>query len=444
MSTDEDFKLNTVPDEGEGGANAEESAQAAPLTEESEVQAEAAATLAEGQTQSEESRTEADNKPSTDEAKPDTQTTQVAKPKSKTSKIIMNVILVVLIGLGIYSLFGIVNEIKPGEGATFGEVFANASPWFMVLLVGIVLVIMCLDCTKFCIIDKTVTGSYRFASSIKTSFLGKYYDAVTPFSTGGQPMQIYYLNSKGISGGNSTAIVLIRYFSSIFTWASLGAALMIAGTVNHVLDGTTGKTLLMITGWIGVAINLLLPIFIASFLIFPKMMYALTGGIVKLGKKMKIVKDEEKTLKKATKVVDDFKHSFKVMATSPFNLIMLIIVSYAEAFLTFSVPFFVMKAFNCDVAGQLITVMSLNAFATFGVSFIPTPGNSGVMEGMAALAFSSFAGNTLAWSVLVWRLIVYYIYIIIGLGITVRDIIKKNIRNRRNKKTDGEEQRNNS
>ncbi|MGN1060098.1 MAG: YbhN family protein [Candidatus Coproplasma sp.] len=358
--------------------------------------------------------------------------TQAKPQKSKASKIILNVVLVMLIALGIYSLFKVVNEI-PDASSSIGDVFANASPWFMVLLVVIVLSIMFLDCTKFCIIDKTVTGKVRLPSSVKTSFLGKYYDAVTPFSTGGQPMQIYYLNSKGISGGNSTAIVLIRYFSSILTWVSLGAVLMIVGTVNHVLDDTTGKTLLLVAGWVGVGVNLILPIFIAFFLIFPKAMIKLTRGIVRLGKKMKIVKDEEKTLKKATKVVDDFKHSFKVMATSPVMLIMLVLVSYAEAFLTFSVPYFVMKAFSCDVQGQFITIMALNAFATFGVSFIPTPGNSGVMEGMAALAFSAAAGNTLAWSVLVWRLAVYYIYIIIGLVITVRDIIKKNIINRRNK-----------
>ena len=421
MSLDEDLKLNTTHDkraqdgENDGAENVE-------------VQC-----IAEEDGQSKAVEAETEQPVEATQGQP--QNTQGAKRKSKASKIIMNVIFVVLIALGIFSLFGIANEIKPGEGATFSEVFSNASPWFMVLLVVIILSIMTLDCTKFCIIDKTVTGSYRFSSSIKTSFLGKYYDAVTPFSTGGQPMQIYYLNSKGISGGNSTAIVLIRYFSSIFTWATLGAALMIAGTVKHVLDGTTAKTLLLITGWIGVAINLLLPIFIGSFLIFPKIMNKLTRGVVRLGKKLKIVKDEDRALSNATKVVEDFKHSFKVMATSPLNLIMLILVSYAEAFLTFSVPFFVMKAFSCNVEGQFITVMALNAFATFGVSFIPTPGNSGVMEGFAALAFSGAAGNTLAWSVLVWRLAVYYIYIIVGLGITIRDIIKRNIVSKRNGKS---------
>lgn len=366
-----------------------------------------------------------------DDGQPQTAPTVGKPPRKGKSKIIWNIVLVVLIGLGIGSLFGIVGEIDPGSGSSFLEVFGNASPWFMLLLVAIVLVMMTLDCSKFCIINKTVTGKLRLSSSVKTSFLGRYYDAVTPFSTGGQPMQIYYLNSKGISGGNSTAVVMIRYFSSIMCWIIIGSALMITGTVKHVLDGTSGKTLLLVTGWIGIGINLIIPLFIVFFLAFPKAMYKLTGGFVRLGKKMKIVKDEEKTLGRAIKVVDDFKHSFKVMATTPLNLILLILVSFGESFLSFSVPYFVMRAFNCDVQGQLITVMSLNAFATFGVSFVPTPGNSGVMEGMAALAFSAAAGPALAWSVLVWRLAVYYIYILVGLIISVRDIIKKNLRKRR-------------
>ncbi|MDE7257139.1 MAG: lysylphosphatidylglycerol synthase domain-containing protein, partial [Clostridia bacterium] len=114
-------------------------------------------------------------------------------------------------------------------------------------------------------------------------------------------------------------------------------------------------------------------------------------------------------------------------------LILLILVSFGEVGLTFATPFFIMKAFNCPVEGMLFTVMALNAFATFGVSFVPTPGNSGVVEGLGALAFSAFAGATLAWSVLFWRLSVFYIYIFIGIGITVFDVIVKNLKYKKNK-----------
>ena len=354
--------------------------------------------------------------------------------KKRGVRIFWNVFLVVVIALGILSLFGIVGEIGDDSGASFGEVMRNVSPLFCVILVLVVLLTMVLDVAKFCIICKTVTGKFRLGTSAKTNFLGRYYDAVTPFSTGGQPMQIYYLNTKGISGGNSSAIVLIRYFSSIMCWIVLGGALMIAGTVQGVLDGVSGGSILKITGWIGIGVNLIMPAFVTLFLVLPKLMQKLTVGVVKLGHKIKIVKDVDKTTARATKVVSDFKNSFKVMATSPLYLILLLLVCFAESALTFAIPYFVMKAFGCQVDGMLLSIMSLNVFAIFGVSFIPTPGNSGVVESMGALAFSVAAGASLVWSVITWRLSVFYIYILIGLVITIYDMIRKNTKGKKGAK----------
>lgn len=360
---------------------------------------------------------------------------KIAAPphKKRGARIFWNVFLILIVAAGILSLFGIVKEIDPDSGASLGEVLRGASPLFICVALLAVLLTMACDVSKYCIISKTVTGRVRLATSAKCHFLGKYYDAVTPFSTGGQPMQIYYLNTKGVSGGNSTAIVMIRYYSSVVCWVTLGAALMIYGAAKGVLDSASGATVLKVTGWVGIGINLLIPLFVTFFLLFPKLMYKLTYGVIKLGGKMKIVKDVEKTTLRATKVVDDFKNSFKLMATSPIKLILLILVSFGEVALTFATPFFIMRAFNCPVDGEILTVMSLNAFATFGVSFVPTPGNSGVVEGLGALAFSAFAGGALAWSVLSWRLAVFYLYIVIGLCITVFDVIAKNVKYRKAK-----------
>ncbi len=380
--------------------------------------------------------TDVQSAPESETAQQSEEKETIAPPpkKKRGARIFWNIFLIVVVAAGILSLFGIVKEIDPDSGISLGEVLKGASPLFICVALLAVLLTMACDIAKYCIISKTVTGKIRLATSAKTHFIGKYYDAVTPFSTGGQPMQIYHLNTKGISGGNSTAIVMIRYYSSVVCWVTMGAALMIFGAVKGVLDSASGATVLKVTGWVGIGINLLIPLFVTLFLVFPKLMYKLTYGIVKLGNKVKIVKDVEKTTARATKVVDDFKNSFKLMATSPLKLILLIIVSFGEVGLTFAAPFFIMKAFNCSVSGMLLTVMSLNAFATFGVSFVPTPGNSGVVEGLGALAFSAFAGSTLAWSVLAWRLSVFYLYIFIGIGITFFDVIAKNIKYKRTDK----------
>lgn len=353
------------------------------------------------------------------------------QPPKKKRRWIWNIVLVVIIGLGLYSLFGIAGEVTKGDGMSFSEAMSGINAPGAVLLVCVVLGVMVIDSLKFCFVNKAVIGKIRPAVAIKTSFMGKFYDGITPFSTGGQPMQIYYMTTKGINVSDSSAIVLIRYFGSIFGFTFIGAVFMILGVVFGVLNGVSGGTLLLVAGWVGLAVNLILPIFIAFFVFFPKLASKSTTLFINIGVKLHIVKNKEKVMAKAHKIVDDFVSSFKIIVKKPLLLVLFLFCCFAENFLTFSVPFFVMNALSCKVDGMFIAIMSLNVFATFGVSFIPTPGNSGVVEGMGVLAFSIAAGAALAWSVLFWRFAVYYIYIFIGIGMTVFDLIVKNIKTKK-------------
>ena len=351
-----------------------------------------------------------------------------AQPPKRKRGWIWNIVLIVIIALGLWSLFGISGEISE-DGMTFGEAMSSINLSGALMLLAVILGVMIVDCLKFCVVNKAVIGRVRPGVAIKTSFLGKFYDGITPFSTGGQPMQIYYMTTKGVSGADSSAVVLIRYFGSIFGFTVLGALFMILGVSLGYIDNVgVGKTLLMVCGWVGLAANLILPVFIAFFVFMPKLAHKLTGWFINAGVKLHIVKNKYKTMAKALKIVDDFTKSFKIIVKRPVCLILFLICCFAENFLTFSVPYFVMNALSCEVNGMFFMIMSLNVFATFGVSFIPTPGNSGVVEGMGVLAFNVAAGAALAWSVFFWRFSVYYIYIFIGIFITIFDLIIKNTR----------------
>ena len=150
-------------------------------------------------------------------------------PPKKKRRWIWNLVLVAIIALGLWGLFGISGEITDGEGMTFSEAMSKINASGAVLLVAVVLGVMVVDCLKFCFVNKAVIGRVRPAVAIKTSFLGKFYDNITPFATGGQPMQIYYMTTKGVNVSLSSAVVLIRYFGSIFAFTFLGALFMILG-----------------------------------------------------------------------------------------------------------------------------------------------------------------------------------------------------------------------
>ena len=69
----------------------------------------------------------------------------------------------------------------------------------------------------------------------------------------------------------------------------------------------------------------------------------------------------------------------------------------------------------------------------FAISFIPIPGGAVAAELSFKSIYSSyFTSGALFWAILIWRVIVYYAYIIQGFVFIVLDYIKLSIKQRKN------------
>ena len=297
---------------------------------------------------------------------------------------------------------------------------------------------------KYFVIMKTTTGKCYPRSSLKVALLGRFYDNVTPFAVGGQPMQIYYLHKKGFSGGVSSAVVLIKYFAHMFSYTLISLLLMACCTFVLTDIESTWRTIITVGAWVGLVVNMFLPIMIVTFAIVPKFARGLASLVVGLGAKIKIVKDKEATMAKAEKVVSDFRAGFRIMSKKPFNLIALLFFCLTEVFLSFSFPYFVFKAYSALPAeggfSLFITIVALNVYCTQAVAIIPTPGNSGAIEGVLAKAYLAIAVTaSLSWALFTWRFAVYYIYIIIGMGLVIFELIRKIYRAQKAKKAEAQE-----
>lgn len=349
-------------------------------------------------------------------------------PKKKKYGWVGMILLFAVIGLGIYLMFKI-TEILPGGGIKeIGTAFANMDYRYFAVSIALAIMIPLLVVVEYSIVNHAITRKINPKAIAKTTFVGKYYDYITPFSTGGQPMQIHTLHKHGYDGATSSAIILIRYSVNIICWLLVGLVLMIAG-FNVLLTRLEGgsQTFLLVAGIIGICINLLLPLSVLTFVMFPKFANGSTKALIRIGAKLHIVKDPVKAFEKAYKTVHDFRMCFKTIAKEPVHFILLILVSIIEYCITFALPFFVIMSLKQVPWSNIWDVSVLNVFSTFAVSFIPTPGNAGGMEISSALAFQAVASDVSVYAVLIWRFFTYYVYIIIGIFITIYDIIKKAI-----------------
>jgi hypothetical protein len=360
----------------------------------------------------------------------------VQEPKKKKYGWLGTVFLLVIIAVGIYLMVKVARSMG-GDISSFGEVINGADWRYAIILLAAVFIMLFVDSSNAYVVTHATEGKAKLRTSLKVHLLGKYYDNITPFATGGQPMQIYYLHKKGISGGNATAIVLIRYFAQMFVWLLVGTILL--ATYASFLMSSEAITYelrytILTAGWVGLIINMFLPVFVLSFVVFPRFAYKLTSCIIGLGVKMHIVKNKEAAMDKALKVVKDFRMAFSVMIKKPLHLVLLIVDCLISTLVSFALPYFVMGMLaGGEVtlnASTLFAVMALNAYATFAVIIIPTPGNSGVAETVSLIAFKVFLTSVNVWVVFVWRFVVYYIYIVIGIGISIFEIIRKFVRAR--------------
>ena len=352
----------------------------------------------------------------------------VIEPKKRKHAWIGMIFLLLIIGFGIFLMFKITDLTAGDNLKNFGEAFGSIDVKYLLISIFIAVLIPVLVMVEYGIVTRAVTGKVRKRVMTKTTLLGKYYDFITPFSTGSQPMQIHYLHKHKYSGAESSAIIFIRYSINIVCWLIVGITLMFVGySTLSSISNNTSRLFLLIAGIIGIVANLLFPLLVLIFVIAPKFANKLTGFVVKLGAKLKIVKNPEKTLEKAHKTVYDFRMCFRTMAKKPVHFTLLVLLSIFEYFITFALPFFVIKSFTPLGWNRLFDVAGLNAYSTYAVSFIPTPGNAGGMEISSTLAFNAIAPEVAVYAVLVWRFLTYYIFILVGISLSIFDFIKKAI-----------------
>lgn len=363
---------------------------------------------------------------------------QLAEPKKNSKKQwITMLILLIVIGVSIYFVVSLTNSFTEGDAKSLGDLIKDANWAYFFIGLAVIFSALILDSLRFFIITKSMSSNIKYHTTLKTSVIGKYYDAITPFAVGGQPMQMYYLHKKGLSGGHSSAVVLLKHGITMFSALFVSFFMMLFN--SKALNNIDNGNLLQIFGWIGWGLSSITPIGILLFALMPNMLSKILGFFVNLGAKMKIVKDPEKKQQGALKVASDYKNAFKMLGKKPFHLVGLIIVSTLEPIFALSFPYFVLMAFaENQVIGSgfatMMTIMTLTMFAQYSVTFVPTPGNAGAIETVFALAFKYLAEAVLFWVVFTWRFFSFYIYVLVGLVISIVDFIRKLRKNRLAKK----------
>ena len=257
-----------------------------------------------------------------------------------------------------------------------------------------------------------INKDFKFRQAFQLVLRTQFFNAVTPFATGGQPYQIYYLKQCKIDYAKSTSIVLQNFIVYQIALVLLGIIALIGNFRLGLFNNSNLLTKLITLGFI---INTLV-IVIMFIISFSKKMnkWLITLGINILIK-LRLIKNKEKTLENWNLSINNFHACAKKMLNNKKVFIGNILFNFASLCLLYSIPAFILYAMGeFDVVSIFVAILA-SAYVMIIGSFVPIPGGTGGLEyGFVAIYSNFIVGSKLSALMLVWRFITYYFSMILG------------------------------
>ncbi|GAU77623.1 lysylphosphatidylglycerol synthase transmembrane domain-containing protein [Fusibacter sp. 3D3] len=240
--------------------------------------------------------------------------------------------------------------------------------------------------------------------AIKTTLIGQYYSNITPFASGGQPIQLLLLRKHKVSTSNGTAILVGKFLVFQIT-VTLYALFLSLFNFRYIFNEMS-----LITGFLalGLVINTL-GLSLIIFLAFKP------SWIKYLGKKMntllshvKLIKSREKSERKWVRFVEEYQQGIEKLKSDPKKTLILFALSILQVTLFFGITYVIYRALNLSGISP-VKVITLQAILYMCVSFMPIPGTVGASEvGFSMVLGSVFTTHFVGVAMLLWRLISYY------------------------------------
>jgi len=247
------------------------------------------------------------------------------------------------------------------------------------------------------------------------TLLGFYYCNITPGSSGGQPMQVYYLNKRKIPVPIATSALSIKFLALQISVVTITTILWIANAdfVNQQLP----KVKWFI--YIGYGINFLsIPLILLVALHRP-LVQAIILFFVRIGAKLHIIKRPEEKIVRIDAGMDMYHMSILRLMKYPKRIIWQMVFAALSLLSLMSIPLSVYHAF--DMSGvQWYQLLALSFLLFISASYTPLPGASGAQEGGFLIYFAgAFTQGTIGLALLVWRFFSYYLFLLVGAIISI-------------------------
>lgn len=261
-------------------------------------------------------------------------------------------------------------------------------------------------------IVKEYRKKIKVSQIFKQITITQFFNGITPFASGGQPMQIYMLNKSGIKLTHSTNIIVqdfILYQMALITHGVI--AVLLNWQFHYLQDNPFLRNLTILGFFINtmVGLGLLFVSFSKKFNSF------VVNKIIGLFSKIKLIKSKDKTIESWKKKLKEFNESAVILRQNKMLVIKGYVFNMLGLLCYYLTPLFVIYALGLGSSVTVAAVYVSCAYVSVIGAFVPIPGGSGGIEYSFLEFFGNFiTGSNLSAVLIIWRSITYYFAIVVG------------------------------
>lgn len=343
-------------------------------------------------------------------------------------KLILFLVLTIVVIIVIFSL----NDIKE-IGNTLKKVKLN---WLCIAFLFLLLYMVFYPMSLFILGRSKEEESIKYRDSIMIGSMEYFFNGITPFSSGGQPFQIYAYRKIGVSLHRASGIILMNFVISQFA-----IVILCIGSLFFFNELTNGITYLQVMIIVGLAINILIFLLFCSVGL-SKTIRKILSRFVAWILNLKIFKGK---LSRFTVSFEEYcvgaQSTFKALLNQKIKFIICIVVKLLGLICYYAIPFFILLSLGIEVSmNKFILIIAMTTFSIAMTCYIPTPGATGGIEFAFRQLFVTILpviSDAMATSgLLLWRFITYYFLMLVSFIIY---LIFEQVTSKRNKKKQKDE-----
>ncbi|MEG0847245.1 MAG: lysylphosphatidylglycerol synthase transmembrane domain-containing protein [Niameybacter sp.] len=311
------------------------------------------------------------------------------------------------------SLISIIGYVSYKEKSNLLTIVSKTDGRWIVATILLMVAYWTLESITLHMVTSKLHDRQKFKDTVKTTMIGQFFNCVTPFSSGGQPMQALHMAKTGVPFGIASCCLLTKFivYQLVLTLYSLA---VLSFKLKEFVGTINGFTYMV---FVGFAVNTVVVVGLLSI------GYSKTGTVKwtckiidRLGK-FGWIKHVEEKKHYVRREFNSFYESFKWMKQNKKMIFYMMICSTIQLTAYFLVPYFILKGFHLQ--GSVSSVIAAQAFVLMISSFIPLPGAAGGAEVSFFTFFKLFfPPNVLNVSILVWRMITFYLTLCVGMCFT--------------------------